>query len=93
MRYFSDEKLRMMREQIKKEYNIRDSAEYLAYITRIEMLDKQNDKYGNCKAELMQAISEMSKRTEQYVHRGISDPNDDDADAFEYENYDFKPFD
>ncbi len=90
MRYFSDEKLKAMREHIKSDYNSKDSAEYLAYLTRIEMLDKQNDQYGNCKTELMQAISEMSRRTEQYVHRGQADPNDEDADAFEYENYDFR---
>lgn len=87
MRYFSDEQIREMREHARNDYDENECADYLAFITKIELLDKRNDQYGDCKEELMQAISEIGRRTEQYVHRGQTDPNDKDADAFEYENY------
>ncbi len=87
MRYFSDEQLQEMREHARSDYDINNTAEYLACIAKLELLDKRNDEYGDCKAELLQAIAEIGKRTEQYVHRGHADPNGEDADAFEYENY------
>lgn len=87
MRYFSDEKLNAMKEKIRSEYTDDDRAELLAFLTRIELLDKRNDQYGDCREDLMTAISEMEKRTEKYVHRGQADPNDEDNDAYEYENY------
>lgn len=87
MRYFSDDQLQEMREHARSDYDANDCAEYLAYITKIELLDKRNDTLGDCREELMQAIAEIGKRTEQYVHRGQTNPNDEDADAFEYENY------
>lgn len=90
MRYFTDEKIQEMKESIKASYDPKDSAIYLAYVTKIEMLDKRNDQLGDCKDELMQAILELEKVSKRYIHRGRADPNDEDADAFEYENYDFQ---
>ena len=87
MRYFTDEKLNEMRDNIKSEYTDNDRAELLAFLTRIELLDKRNDQFSDCREELMNAISEMEKRTEKYVHRGQADPNDEDNDAYEYENF------
>ena len=87
MRYFSDEQISSMKDQAKAEYSGRDSAEYIAYLTKIELLDKRNDSVGDCRDELMQLIAEMERRTEKYVHRGYADPDDEDNDAFEYENY------
>ena len=87
MRYFSDEKLKDMREQVRLNYDENESKRYLAWITRIEMLDRRNDEYGDCRNELLQAITALEQETERYVHRGIADPNDEDNDAFEYENF------
>ncbi|MBQ9461445.1 MAG: hypothetical protein IJU51_05950 [Clostridia bacterium] len=87
MRYFTDEQLNAMRENARKDYGPNQTNRYLTCITRIELLDKRNDQFGDCRNELMQAIHELEKVTEQYVHRGRTDPNDEDADAFEYENY------
>lgn len=89
MRYFTDEQIEQMRINAKKDYDPKDCAVYLAYISKIEVLDKRNDEFGDCRAELMQSISEMEKVTERYIHRGVADPNDEDNDAFEYENYSF----
>lgn len=91
MKYFSDEQLAEMRQKIKTELGPQDRSLYLAYLSKIEMLDKRNDEYGDCRGELMQAIAELEQVSERYVHRGRADPNDEDADAFEYENYDFRP--
>lgn len=88
MRYFTDDQISKMREQIRINYSQSESGRYLAYVTKIELLDKMNDSSdGAYREQLMQAISELQKETEQYVHRGRADPNDDDADAFEYENF------
>lgn len=88
MRYFTDSQINDMKSQIKIHYSESETNRYLACISRIEYLDKLNDETdGNYKEQLMQAISDLQKETEQYVHRGKADPNDEDADAFEYENY------
>ncbi len=88
MRYFTDEQIKNMRSQVKIHYSESGTNRYLACISRIEQLDKLNDEAGGIyKDQLMQAIAELEKETEQYVHRGKADPNDDDVDAFEYENY------
>lgn len=89
MRYFSDEQLSTMRENARQNYDPNQINKYLTCITRIELLDKRNDLYGDCRCELMQAISELERVTEQYVHRGKTDPNDEDSDAFEYENFSY----
>ncbi len=91
MKYFSDKQLSEMRERVRTELSDQDRSLYLAYLSKIEILDKRNDEYGDCREELLQAIAELEKVSENYVHRGKADPNDEDADAFEYENYDFRP--
>lgn len=88
MRYFTDEQISEMKSQIKLNYTDSETNRYLACISRIEQLDKLNDTAeGQYREQLIQAISELQRETEQYVHRGKADPNDEDADAFEYENY------
>ena len=89
MRYFTDSQIREMKEKVRNDLSIQDRSLYLAYISKIELLDKQNDEFGNCRDQLMQAIAELEQTTERYIHRGCADPNDEDADAYEYENYDF----
>lgn len=89
MRYFTDLQIQEMRDKVKSDLGIQDRSLYLVYISKIEMLDKRNDEYGDCRDQLMQAISELEQTTERYIHRGRADPNDEDADAYEYENYDF----
>ncbi len=89
MRYFSDKKLDEMRDRARKEFGGEDENIYLAYIDKIERLDKRNDEYGDAREELLLAIAELERVTEGYVHRGRADPNDEDNDAFEYENYNF----
>lgn len=76
-----------MRQIARNDYDSNKTNRYLTCISRIEMLDKRNDQFGDCAGELMQAISELENVTKQYVHRGRTDPNDEDSDAFEYENY------
>ncbi|MBQ8133415.1 MAG: hypothetical protein IJ192_15550 [Clostridia bacterium] len=90
MKYFTDQQLSEMRSRVKNDLSEQDRSLYLAYLTKIEILDKRNDEFGDCREELLQAIAGLEKVTEGYVHRGRSDPNDEDADAFEYENYDFR---
>ena len=90
MRYFTDQQLNEMRENAKRDYGPNQINRYLTCITQIELLDKRNDLSGDCRSELMQAIAQLESATERYVHRGKADPNDEDADAFEYENYDFR---
>lgn len=87
MRYFTDQQIAEMKERIRSEYDENTVKRYLVCVTRLELLDRRNDEYGDCREELMQAIAELEKQTERYVHRGRADPNDEDADAFEYENY------
>lgn len=89
MRYFTDSQIREMKEKVRNDLSIQDRSLYLAYISKIELLDKQNDEFGNCRDQLMQAIAELEQTTERYIHRGRADPNDEDADAYEYENYNF----
>ena len=90
MKYFTDDQIKTMREKIMDSYGENDRALYLAYLTKIEHLNKRYDEQGDCRDELMRAIAELEGATERYVHRGKADPNDEDADAFEYENYDFR---
>ena len=87
MRYFSDEKIAQMKDDIMNNSSSQNKSMYLAYLSRIEMLDKRNDQYGDCREELMKAISQLQSLSEGYIHRGKADPNDEDNDAFEYENY------
>ena len=91
MRYYSDNKISAMKGGVKKELSEQEQSLCMAYISKIEMLDKRNDEFGDCRDELLKAIAELERVSERYVHRGKTDPNDEDADAFEYENYDFKP--
>lgn len=92
MRYFPDEKIKEMRDAIREYYNgSGDGMMYLAYVSELEALDKRNDEYGDCKEQLFQMMSELNRFSSQYVHhRGKADVNDKDADAYEYENYDFR---
>lgn len=87
MRYFTDSQITEMKQRVHQDYDEHEAKRYLACIAKIELLDRQNDRYGDCSNELLQAISELQKQTERYVHRGRADPDDEDADAFEYENY------
>ncbi len=89
MRYFTDEQINEMKTRVRSEYDSNTANRYLACLSRIELLDRRNDESGDCRSELMQAIAELERITGQYIHRGKADPNDEDADAFEYENYDF----
>lgn len=90
MRYFSDEKLAAMREDIRSRGKELNSGMYLAYLSKIEALDRRNDQYGDCREELLAAIADLERFSESYIHRGRANPDDEDNDAFEYENYDFK---
>ncbi len=90
MRYFTDARISEMKESVKNDLSDRDRSLYLAYLSEIQQLDERNDKYGDCREQLLQAIAGLEKLTESYVHRGKTDPNDEDADAYEYENYDFR---
>ncbi len=90
MRYFTDGQIQEMKDKVKNDLSVQDRSLYLAYISKIEVLDKRNDEYGDCREQLMQAIAELEQTTERYIHRGRADPNDEDADAYEYENYDFR---
>ena len=76
MRYFTDERLQQMREELAANYGEAEARRYRAWLTHIEILDK-----------LMQAIAQLERETERYVHRGRANPQDEDNDAFEYENY------
>lgn len=76
-----------MKNSVRQGYDENEVKRLLACITRIELLDKRNDQLGDCREDLMTAISELQRQSERYVHRGRVDPNDEDADAFEYENY------
>lgn len=87
MRYFTDSQIAEMKEKVRQDYDENEVNRYLACITKIELLDKRNDQFGDCREDLLQAISELQKQTERYVHRSRTDPNDEDADAFEYENF------
>ncbi|MBQ3886625.1 MAG: hypothetical protein VZR73_08100 [Acutalibacteraceae bacterium] len=87
MRYFTDERLQQMREELAANYGEAEARRYRAWLTHIEILDKRNDQYGDCRDELMQAIAQLERETERYVHRGRANPQDEDNDAFEYENY------
>ncbi|HCA55385.1 MAG TPA: hypothetical protein DEO95_07935 [Ruminococcaceae bacterium] len=87
MRYFTDERLQQMREELAANYGETEARRYRAWLTHIEILDKRNDQYGDCRDELMQAIAQLERETERYVHRGRANPQDEDNDAFEYENY------
>lgn len=88
MRYFTDGQIQEMKDKVKNDLSVQDRSLYLAYISKIEVLDKRNDEYGDCREQLMQAIAELEQTTERYIHRGRADPNDEDA--YEYENYDFR---
>ncbi len=89
MRYFSDEKLSEMRRRARSDFDEDGRSMYLAYIQKIEVLDKRNDQFGDAREDLLKAIAELEKVSERYVHRGKADPNDEDNDAFEYENYNY----
>ncbi len=89
MRYFSDKQLDEMRERAKNDFDENGRSMYLAYIEKIEILDKRNDQFGDAREELLAAIAELERVSENYVHRGKADPNDEDNDAFEYENYNY----
>lgn len=91
MRYFTDEQIQQMRKNIREEFgNDRDGIIYLAYVSKLEVLNKRYDEFGDCKDELMQTIVDLQRFAGQYVrHKGKVDVNDLDADAFEYENFDY----
>lgn len=89
MRYFSDKKLEEMKERAKNDFDESERAIYLAYIEKIRLLDERNDRFGDAREELLTAISDLERVSENYVHRGKADPNDEDNDAFEYENYNY----
>ena len=92
MRYFSDEKLAEMKKRIDTDIDETSRAIYYTYLKRIEELDRLNDTDSSHSAELLKAISEFQHFSDVYVpHSGRVDINDEDADAFEYENYDFQP--
>ena len=89
MRYFTDRQLKEMEEKIKSDYSGKDGTVYLAYLRRITELNKQCTEGIDKHKELMQAISEMQLFYEHYIkHSEKVDVNDEDADAYEYENYD-----
>ncbi len=92
MRYFTDQQIDDMKTMIKTDMDQRSGMIYLTYLKRIEELDRQNDRYGNCRAELMEAISQFQRFSDNYIpHKEKIDINDEDADAYEYENYDYQP--
>lgn len=92
MRYFSDRKLEEMRRIVNTEMEESSRTLYMTYLKRIEELDKKNDQDGSCHDELMRLISRFQHFFDNYVpHKGKVDANDEDADAFEYENYDYQP--
>lgn len=92
MKYFSDEQIQEMKERVKNDFSPQSRAIYMMYVDRIEQLNRQYDEGNASRQELLQAIADLSRFSERYVpHNNTVDKNDEDADAYEYENYDFRP--
>ena len=90
MRYFSDEQINQMKERVRNDFSPKSRAIYMMYVSRIEELNKKYDEGKVESSELLQAISELQRFSDSYVpHNNVVDKNDEDADAYEYENYDF----
>lgn len=90
MRYFTDEQLKEMEQKIKSEFKGQTGTVYLAYLEKITELNRQCAEGIDKHKELTQAISEMQLFSERYIPHGEKvDINDEDADAYEYENYDY----
>lgn len=90
MRYFSDEQIQEMKERVRTDFSPKSRAIYMMYVSRIEELNRKYDEGTAQRSELFQAIAEMQHFSESYVpHNNAVDKNDEDADAYEYENYDF----
>ncbi len=90
MRYFSDEQIKEMKERVRTDFSPRSRAVYMMYVSRIEELNRLYDEGKAESSELLQAIAELQKFSDNYIpHDNIVDKNDEDADAYEYENYDY----
>ncbi len=94
MRYFSDQQLAEMRARVNAEMDTPSKNIFLTYINRIETLDKLNAQDNSHRAELMQVLADFQRFDNTYVpHKEKIDINDEDADAYEYENYDYQQAD
>ena len=92
MKYFSDEQINEMKQRVRSEFSPKSRAVYMMYVSRIEELNKKYDEGTASSKELLQAIAELQSFSERYVpHNSVEAKNDEDADAYEYENYDFRP--
>ena len=92
MKYFSDEQINEMKQRVRSEFSPKSRAVYMMYVSRIEELNKKYDEGTASSKELLQAIAELQSFSERYVpHNSVEYKNDEDADAYEYENYDFRP--
>ena len=90
MRYFSDEQIQEMKERVRTDFSPKSRAIYMMYVSRIEELNRLYDEGKAESSELLQAIAELQKFSDNYIpHDNIVDKNDEDADAYEYENYDY----
>lgn len=92
MRYFTDKQLEEMEQKIKSDFDGKTGTIYLAYLQKIKELNKQCADGEDKHKELTAAISQMQLFSERYIpHKEKVDANDEDADAYEYENYDYSP--
>ena len=90
MRYFSDEQIQEMKERVRTDFSPKSRAIYMMYVSRIEELNRLYDEGKAESSELLQAIAELQKFSDNYIpHDNVVDKNDEDADAYEYENYDY----
>ncbi len=92
MKYFSNEQINEMKERVRTDFPPKSRAVYMMYVNRIEELNQLYDEGKIQSSELLQVISDFQRFSDNYVpHNNVVDKNDEDADAYEYENYDFRP--
>ena len=79
-----------MKERVRTDFSPKSRAIYMMYVSRIEELNRLYDEGKAESSELLQAIAELQKFSDNYIpHDNVVDKNDEDADAYEYENYDY----
>ncbi len=92
MKYFTDRQILEMKQQILDHAPPDARTAYMMYIDRIEQLNQLYDKGQATREELLRAMSDFQHFSEQHIpHNRKVDKDDEDADAYEYENYEFRP--